>query len=106
MTGIQLKYSTLLSLSVQQLFYQNKIARQSRVQATPDINFIPTENCIDVLNRMNLVFRNTDATAGFTLLSRVSGKNSAGNDVLRFAPRKEDALIFFNDAEKYRCPKF
>ena len=94
MNGIQLKYSTLLSLSVQQLFYQNKIAKQSLVQANTDINFIPTQNCIDVLKRMNLVFKNTDANAGFTILARVSGTNGSGSDVLRFAPRKEDALIF------------
>lgn len=94
MRGIQIKYAELLRLSVEQLFYQNKICRQYKTGPDLDILIVPTENCLNVIRRMDLIFRNTDTNGGFVLLARVSGQNAAGNNILRFPADKEDVLSF------------
>lgn len=94
MSGIQIKYSELVRLSVEQLFYQNAVCRQYKTAPDLDISIIPTEACFNVMERMNLVFRNTDLNGGFIVLGRVSGKNVAGDNLLRFPAKKEDTLSF------------
>lgn len=91
---MQIKYAELLRLSVEQLFYQNKICRQYKTGPDLDILIVVTETCLNVMRRMDLVFRNTDTNGGLIILSRVSDKNAAGNDLLRFPARKEYALSF------------
>ena len=94
MTNILITYKALLRLSVQQLFYQNNICRQYQTEPELDMLIVPTENCLNVLKRMDLIFKNTDTHGGFIVLGRVSDKNAIDNDVLRFPFRKEDALSF------------
>lgn len=95
MYGIQVKYVELLSLSVEQSFYQNNICR--RYQSTPvlDIYLQPTSECLAVMNRMNFIFRNMDINGGFVVFSRVLGKNGGGDDLLRFPARPDDKLTFW-----------
>lgn len=94
MNGIQIKYAELLRLSIKQLFYQNKFYKQNRTQPELDILIVPTTDCLAVMGRMNMVFKNTDASSGFVVLARVSGTNGAGNDLLKFLPAKQDNLSF------------
>jgi hypothetical protein len=95
MSGLQVKYAELLRLSVTQLFYQNQVCR--RYQAIPrlDITLTPTDDCLSVMQRMDLLFRNTDNTGGFIVFARVLGTNGAGNDLLRFPARAGDKLSFW-----------
>ena len=94
MNGIQIKYVELLRLSIEQLFYQNKMYKQTKTQPELDIQILPTQHCADVMTRLNIIFRNTDANGGFILLARVSGTNDSGDSLLQFLPKKEDALSF------------
>jgi hypothetical protein len=94
MNGIQVKYTELCRVSIEQLYYENRVCRQFKIQPERDIQILPTQNCLEVMNRMNIVFRNTDANGGFILLANVAGTNGGGNDLLRFAAKKEDALSF------------
>lgn len=94
MNGIQLKYAELFRLSVQQLFYQNNVYKQTKPKPELDILIIPTASCADVMNRMNMVFKNTDANGGLIVLARVAGTNGAGDNLLRFPATQADVLSF------------
>jgi hypothetical protein len=41
-----------------------------------------------------MVFKNTSVNSGFVVLARVAGTNGAGNDLIKFAARKDDILSF------------
>jgi hypothetical protein len=94
MSGILVKYAELSRLSVQQLYYQNKVYRQTKLMPELDIQVLPTQDCIQLMNRMNIVFKNTDANAGFILLANIFGTNAGGNDLLSFSAKKTDVLSF------------
>jgi hypothetical protein len=94
MNGIQIKYAELLRLSVEQLFYQNKLYKQNTTLPQLDMLIAPTADCLDVMTRMNMVFKNTDINSGFVVLARVSGTNGSGNDIMRFPARNDDILTF------------
>ncbi len=94
MGGIQIKYSELLRLSIEHLFYQNKVCRQFKTEPRLDISIVPTADCLNVMKKLDIVFRTTNANGGFILLARVLGKNSGGDDLLRFPARKEDGFSF------------
>lgn len=94
MNGIQIKYTELLSLSVEQLFYRNKLYKQNKTEPELDILIVPTADCLAVMSRMNMIFKNVDANSGFIVLARVAGTNGAGNDILRFPAGKADILSF------------
>lgn len=94
MNSIQIKYAELLRLSVEQLFYQNRFYKQNKTSPELDISITPTADCLNVMNRMNMVFKNTDVNSGFIMLARVSGTNGLGNDVLRFPAGQADTLSF------------
>ena len=94
MNGIQIKYAELLSLSVKQLFYRNKLYKQHKTAPALDIQIVPTADCLAVMSRMNLIFKNIDTNSGFVVLARVAGTNGAGNDILRFPAGKADILSF------------
>ncbi len=94
MNGLLVKYAELLRVSVIQLYYQNNVYRQTLVQPELDIQIIPTQDCINIMKRMSMVFKNTDVNGGFIVLANVAGTNGSGNDLLRFAAKKEDALTF------------
>jgi hypothetical protein len=94
MNGIQIKYAELFRLSVEQLFYQNKLYKQNKTAPELDILIAPTADCLSVMNRMNMVFKNTNVNSGFVVLARVSGTNGSGNDLIKFPARKDDILSF------------
>lgn len=93
MNGIQIKYRELLRLSIEQLFYQNKIYKQT-ILPQLDILVVATVSCADVMNKLNMVVKNTDTTGGVIVLARVAGTTGTGDDILRFPPGKEDVLSF------------
>lgn len=93
-TGIQIKYAELLRLSVEQLFYQNKVYKQTKSLPQLDMLLTPTAYCLAVMNRLNFVYKNTDASGGLIVLARVAGNNGAGNDLLRFPAAAGDKLSF------------
>jgi hypothetical protein len=94
MTGIQIKYAELFSLSIQQLFYENKVCKKYTTTPEPDILLVPTDKCLSILKSLDLVYRNTSRNGGCIVLARVSQKNTAGNDVLRFKPDSSESLGF------------
>lgn len=94
MNGIQIKYAELFRLSVEQLFYQNRFYKQNAVTPELDILIVPTDDCLSVMSRMNMVFKNTNINSGFIVLARVAGTNGAGNDLIKFPARKNDILSF------------
>jgi hypothetical protein len=94
MNGIQIKYAVLLRLSVEQLFYQNRLYKQNKTQPQLDILLVPTHDCLSVMNRLNMIFKNTDVNSGFVVLARVSGTNGLGNDLIKFPARKDEVLSF------------
>ena len=80
MNGIQIKYAELFRLSVEQLFYQNKVYKQTKNKPELDILVEPTESCMNVMNRMNVVSKTTNINSSMVVLARVAGKNGVGND--------------------------
>ncbi|KAA2239276.1 hypothetical protein F0L74_24020 [Chitinophaga agrisoli] len=95
MNGIQVTYTELCTLSVEQLFYQNKVCRQYKINPVTDFAFTPTPECRALMLDMDLLFRPTDTSGGFTILANVSGKTGGGNDLLRYAVKKGAKLSFF-----------
>jgi len=94
MDNLQIKYAELFTLSVEQLFYQNKICRKYKTDPVLDLQIQPTAACRSIMQRMDLVYRDTPANGGFIVLGRVLGKNGSGNDLLRFPPKAGDKLTF------------
>lgn len=95
MGGINVKYKELLSLAVEQAFYQNKTCPKFTTLPRPDFRIIPTAECLELMKRMDLVFRPTDENGGFLILTAVFGKNGGGDDLIRFPPRRGDKLSFW-----------
>ncbi|PSL44789.1 hypothetical protein CLV51_105161 [Chitinophaga niastensis] len=95
MSDYQIKYSVLLSVAIEQLFYQNKICPAYKVEPVLDIMCVPTEECKSIMNNLDMLFRTSGNSGGFTVLGRVSGKNGGGNDLLRFQPGKTMKLSFW-----------
>ncbi|PSK93407.1 hypothetical protein [Taibaiella chishuiensis] len=94
MNAIHVKYSTLFSLGIRQLYYANGIGPGYRISPETDMDILPTEATVNTLRRLDMIFKRTDRNAGFTLLANTIGK-SGPNDVLRVAPGKGDRLSFF-----------
>lgn len=94
MNGIVIKYAELFRLSIEQLFYANKICKKYTTTPEPDITLAPTDSSFSIMKRLDLVYRNTGTNGGCLLLARVSQKNGAGDDVLRFKPNAAESLSF------------
>ena len=94
MSGISIKYAELFRVSIEQLFYANKICRNYITAPEPDIILVPTDSAGLVMRRLDMVFRNTPATGGCAVMARVTEKNGAGNDVLRFNSNADETLSF------------
>lgn len=92
---MQFKYVELARLSVEQLFYKNKICRQYSTTPQLDFDIVPSQYSLDIFKRLDLVFRKVDTAGGFIILGRVLGTNAGGNYLLRFPPKKYDILSFF-----------
>jgi len=95
MNGLAVKYAELLSISLQQAFYQNHYCKKYAVTPEPDFLLVPTNECMDTMKRLDHICREMPATAGLTVFSRVHGKNAGGNDLLRFKPVAGDKLCFW-----------
>jgi hypothetical protein len=95
MATVTVKYSELVTVSVMQLFYSNQIC--ASYQATPQLDFaiVPTAECQAYMKAKNMVFKNTDASGGFVVMTATSGKNGIGNDLIRNKINKADKLTFF-----------
>lgn len=96
MSGLQVKYRELFSLSVGQEYYQNGVCVKYTDQPSPDMELVPTEECKMLMQRMDILYRNNDRVAGGTALVRVSGVNMGGNDLLRFKAKPDDKLSFYS----------
>lgn len=94
MSVLQVKYAELLSLSVTQLFYQNKVCKKYQAQPILDFQLMPTQETLTLLRRLDWVYKPTDTDGGFIIMARVSGDNGSGNELLRFNPRKGEKLTF------------
>jgi hypothetical protein len=95
MNGLQVKYTELLSLRVEQPFYINSYCKKYNAIPEPDFILMPTYECIDTMKRLDLICRNTDENAGLTVFSSVHGKNMGGDNLLRFLPLNGDKLSFW-----------
>jgi hypothetical protein len=95
MDNVAFKYAELASVSVKQLFYANGLYKYSRIKSVPDFELAATDECIALMQRLDMVLRSADRTAGFTVFARVLGKNAGGDDLLRFPPKAGDKLSFW-----------
>ncbi len=95
MSNDSFTYVELASVSVKQPFYANKLCKKYLIEPELDFEFLPTDECLSIMRRLNLVFRTFGPIAGFIILARVLGKNGGGDDLLRFPPRQDDKLSFW-----------
>ncbi|ASU33899.1 hypothetical protein [Mucilaginibacter xinganensis] len=95
MPTVIVKYSELVTLSVMQLFYSNKICRSYQSTPVLDFTIVPTAECQAFMQAKNMVFRNTGTNGGFTVLAATSGKTITGNNIIRNKITKADKLSFF-----------
>lgn len=94
MAKLQIKYVRLLSLSIQQLFYRNGICRKYQIEPVFDLDIIPIAESTNLMKQKDMVFRHTNENGGIVILAHVQGKNSGGNDLLRFPAGPADKLTF------------
>ncbi len=95
MGTISFSYNEICSVSVVQPFYRNLLTRQTLPQATPDIRFVATNDCTELMKRLELSIKQDDSTAGFFLFGRTTGQTTQGENLLRFTPRDSDILRFW-----------
>jgi hypothetical protein len=96
MSGLQVKYKKLFSVSVEQDFYQNGVCRKYTDVPFPDMALLPTEECETLMRKLDIIYRSNDQAAGGIVLARVSGTTMGGNDLLRFKAAGEDKLSFYS----------
>lgn len=89
------KYVELATVSVKQPYYANGVCKKYQVEPVVDFELIPTDECRELMKKLDLVLRSTDRTGGFILLARVLGINGNGDDILRFPPQASDKLSFW-----------
>lgn len=95
MNGLNVKYTELLSLRVEQPFYINNCCKNYTI--TPELDFVllPTAECLNTMERLDYLTRYMNENAGITIFSRVLGKNAGGDNLLRFKPAISDKLSFW-----------
>lgn len=96
MSGLQVKYRELFSVSIGQDFYANGVCRKYTDVPLPDMVLLPTEECETLMRKLDIIYRSNDQAAGGILLARVSGTNMGGDDILRFKAAREDKLSFYS----------
>lgn len=94
MSGWQIKYSELFSLSVEQPFYENGICRKYTTDPSPDLLLVPTWECRDLMKRLDFVFKPVPRQAGIIVLSHTI-INSAADTMLRFPAKPGEKLSFW-----------
>ena len=90
-----IQYKELFSFSLEQLFYKNNYCKDYSLEPKLDIQYVPTVECNDTMNRLDLIFRKTDQKAGFTILARIMGENLSGDPLLRFSYGNHEKLAFW-----------
>jgi hypothetical protein len=88
------KYVELATVAVKNPYYVNGICKTYHVSPVLDFEVVPTNECVAVMKRLDIIFRRDDHGGGFILLGRVSGA-IAGDDLLRFPPQTADTLTFW-----------
>ncbi|MFL5740118.1 MAG: hypothetical protein ACJ75B_07865 [Flavisolibacter sp.] len=88
-------YEELLSVVVDTEFYQNKTGSVLGAATSNDLVILPSEETMNLIKRKDYLLRANPARAGFSVFTRVEGKNGLGNSILRFPVSKEDKLVFF-----------
>jgi hypothetical protein len=94
MSGIDLKYSVLLTLSLEQLYYQNRICPRYMLEPVLDFTLQPTVECMLTMNRLGMVYKPNDRSGGFVVAAAVAGANPGGDDLLRAREKSSDKLTF------------
>jgi hypothetical protein len=94
MSGIQIMYSELFSISLQQRFYHNGFCPSFKDQPEPDFELVPTTETLALMEKLDLIYRRKDMIAGGLVLARVHGQTGGGNELLRFKPGVDDKLCF------------
>ncbi len=89
------KYAELAKATVSQPYYANGVCQQYHVDPILDFELLPTDECLALMKKLDIVFRPTDPSGGFIVLARVLGTNGSGDDMLRFPPRAGDKLSFW-----------
>jgi hypothetical protein len=93
MSGLQIKYLELFSLSVRPLFYENQVCRKFTTTPLPDLIIEPTPECREIMGRLDMVYRTIAGQGRFIVLSHIR-VNSGGDNALRFPVRNGDKLSF------------
>lgn len=95
MDRLAFKYAIIATVAVRQAFYTNDVCARFDVEPALDFEIYPTAECMEVMRRLDLVFRRNDRQGGIVVLGRVVGKNGAGDDLLRFPADTPDKLTFW-----------
>jgi hypothetical protein len=95
MNGLNVKYTELLSLRIEQPFYTNNCCKWYSITPEPDFVLLPTGECLHTMQRLDYLSRPINENAGITIFSRVQGKNAGGDNLLRFTPANGDKLSFW-----------
>ena len=94
MSGWKVTYKELLSISVQQAFYENGICKKFVTEPQPDFLIVPTNECRQLMKRLDLVFKPIANQGGGIILAQTT-TNTASENVLRFTAQSEDKLSFW-----------
>jgi hypothetical protein len=94
MSGFKTQYEVLFNLSVEQLFYENGYCKRNNTDPVFDFALLPTNGCLQVLKRFNMVFKRTNQNAGAAVLAEVI-TNAGGERLLRYPVRQGDKLSFW-----------
>lgn len=87
------KYKPLCSISLEQPFYENRICHDYDAIPSLDYSIVPTEECFQVMNRANLLFKKSDRQGGGAVYAQV--REVAGPTTeLYYKTKKTDLLTF------------
>ncbi len=88
------KYTALFNVGVKHPFYENGTCASYTTTPVPDMVVVPSAETLTLMRRLDFIFRTADNTGGFTVLAATNGKIGP-DDLLRFAPKATEKLVFF-----------
>ena len=106
MGNVNFLYTTLFAVSLEQEFYRNGLFKQPATIPIPDFRLTPTEECLAVSKRLDIISRTDEIKSGFLAAARVLGKTGGGDDLLRFPPRSDDKLTYWITLENPEALNF
>lgn len=107
MGGPTLSYRQLAAVSVRQAFYVNGLfAATTSADPAIDFQFIPSDDCLALMNRLNLLLRPDDRNSGFEVYAEVMGTTMGGLPLVRFYPKDTDRLTFWITAQNPHIVNF